>query len=502
MNGSLDRTAMRCMPFLLGPFGRSILIVKTDTHALTGAFERTVPMDNPILTPELLRAINAGDITQLRDAVESVHPAEFADFIVALEDADVWRLLGAISEQQAADIFSHFDLYRQVELASGTHRKAMAEMLEKLPHDDRADLVRRLDPQVAEQILPLVAFVEREDIRKLASYEEGTAGGLMSSDYATLRPDITLAQALEQVRIQAPTRETIYYIYVVDQNHKLIGLVSLKDLILGKPGQLVGDISYEEVISVDVGLDQEAVARTIEKYDLLAIPVTNGDHKLVGIITHDDAIDVIRQEQQEDIEKLMAIRGSHMAGEYLRTSSFQHFRNRVVWVVILGVFGLVSGLIVQNSEGLLINFAILIAFVPMLADTGGNTGSQSATLVVRALALGEVEPKHVLRVLFKEFKVSSMLALVLAGVAFGRVMLLGGGSTMPEGTSLAWVGLSISIALGLQVVTATLIGAMLPLFAAKLKLDPALVASPALTTIVDITGLLLFFGIAKLLLPV
>ena len=273
-------------------------------------------------------------------------------------------------------------------------------------------------------------------------------------------------------------------------------------MILGRPEQLVKDISYEDVVSVDVGDDQEAVVRTIEKYDLLAIPVTTGDRKLVGIITHDDAIDVLRQEQQEDIEKLMAIRGSHMAGEYLRTSSWEHFRNRVVWVVILGVFGLVSGLIVQRSEGLLFQFAILVAFIPMLADTGGNTGSQSATLVVRALALGEVIPKDVLRVLFKELKVSVLLAVVLAAVAFGRVMLLGSSSALPVGVSLAWVGTAISIALGLQVVSSTMIGALLPLIAAKLKLDPALVASPALTTIVDITGLLLFFGTAKLLLPV
>ena len=457
---------------------------------------------NPILTPELLKLISSGDITQLREVIEDVHPAEIADFVSDQENVDVWRLLAAIPQQQAADVFSHFDLYRQVELASGAHRQAMAQMLEKLPHDDRADLVRRLDPKVAAQILPLVAIAEREDIRKLTSYAEGTAGGLMSSDFATLRPDVTLAQALEQVRIQAPTRETIYYIYVVDEMQRLIGLVSLKNLILGRPEQLVKDISYEDVVSVDVGDDQEAVVRTIEKYDLLAIPVTTGDRKLVGIITHDDAIDVLRQEQQEDIEKLMAIRGSHMAGEYLRTSSWEHFRNRVVWVVILGVFGLVSGLIVQRSEGLLFQFAILVAFIPMLADTGGNTGSQSATLVVRALALGEVIPKDVLRVLFKELKVSVLLAVVLAAVAFGRVMLLGSSSALPVGVSLAWVGTAISIALGLQVVSSTMIGALLPLIAAKLKLDPALVASPALTTIVDITGLLLFFGTAKLLLPV
>ncbi|NLX14603.1 MAG: hypothetical protein GXY44_13255 [Phycisphaerales bacterium] len=207
-------------------------------------------------------------------------------------------------------------------------------------------------------------------------------------------------------------------------------------------------------------------------------------------------------DRQEDVEKLMAISGRHQAGEYLRTGALVHFKNRVGWVVILGLLGLVSGLIVQNYEGLLMQFAILAAFMPMLADTGGNTGSQSATLVVRALALEEVRPRDFLRVLFKELKVSVLLALVLAFVAFGRVLVFGGGSTMPEGSSLNWIGLAISIALGLQVVSATMTGAILPLLAAKLKLDPAIVASPALTTIVDITGLLLFFGTAKILLGV
>ena len=457
-------------------------------------------MTNPILAPELLELINTGDTAKLQEAVDAVHPAEMADFVAALNDADIWRLLAAIPKQQAAEIFSHFDLDRQATLAGGANRQAMATLLEELPHDDRADLVQRLDPQVAEQILPLVARAEREDIRKLTSYAEGTAGALMSSDYATLRPDMTVAQSLDQIRVQAPSKETIYYIYVVDEANRLIGFVSLKDLILAKPTQLVRDVMHEEVIIADVNEDQEPVARKIEKYDLLAIPITNGDRRLVGIITHDDALDVIRQEQQEDVEKLMAISGRHTAGEYLRTPAIRHFRNRVVWVVILGVLGLVSGLIVQNFEGLLLHFAILAAFMPMLADTGGNTGSQSATLVVRALALGEVQPRDLLRVIFKEFQVSVLLAVVLALVAFGRVMAFGGGSTMPEGASLAWVGTAISIALGLQVISATLIGAILPLIAAKMKWDPAVVASPALTTIVDITGLLLFFGTAKLLL--
>lgn len=459
-------------------------------------------MTHPILAFELLELIDSSNLAKLREVVDTVHPAETADFVAALDDGDIWRLLSALRKQQAAEIFSHFDLERQVELADEANHQAMARMLEDLPADDRVDLVQRLDPRVAEQILPLVAKAEREDIRKLASYAEGTAGALMSSEYATLRPEMTVARALEQVRIQAPKKETIYYIYVVDERHRLIGLVSLKDLILAKPAQQIRDIMHEDVICVQVSNDQEHVAHTIEKYDLLAVPVTNGDGKLVGIVTHDDVLDVIRQEQQEDVEKLMAIGGRHQAGEYLRTPVLTHFKNRVVWVVILGILGLVSGLIVQSFEGLLLQFAILAAFMPMLADTGGNTGSQSATLVVRALAMEEVRPRDILRVILKELRVSVLLAVVLALVAFGRVLALGGGSTRPEGASLTWIATAISIALGFQVISATLIGAILPLGAAKMKLDPAVVASPALTTIVDITGLLLFFGTAKLLLGV
>lgn len=462
-------------------------------------------MPNPILVPELLELIDSGDRAQLLEVVEELHPAEIAEFAAALHDADIWRLLASVPQTVAAEIFSNFELDRQVDLASGANRQAMARMLEELPHDDRADLVQRMDRQVAEQILPLVARAEREDIRKLASYEEGTAGALMSSDYATLRPDITVAQALDLVRAQAPTKETIYYIYVVDDAHRLIGLVSLKDLILARPSQLVRDIMHEEVIFCNVNEDQETVARKIEKYDLLAIPVTNGENKLIGIITHDDTMDVIRQEQQEDVEKLMAIGGRHQIGQYMNMPVVSHFRNRAPWLVVLAILGLVSGLIVMSFESLLARFSILIAFIPMLADTGGNTGSQSATLVIRALALGEISTTDALRVLFKEFRVSIMLAVVLACVAFGRVLAgvaIFGGEGVPAGYSLVWVGMAISVALGLQVISATLLGAILPLVAAKFNRDPALIASPALTTVVDMSGVLLFFGTVRLLLNI
>jgi magnesium transporter len=459
-------------------------------------------MANPLIVPELLELLDSGDIATLREVVDEVHPGEMAEFIDAMDDADVWRLMGALEHHHAAEVFTNLPLDHQVTLATGANRQAMATMLEAMPHDDRADLVRQLDEQVANEILPLVAKAEREDIRKLVSFEEGTAGSRMSSDYATLHPDLTVAQALDQIRIQAPTKETIYYIYVTDDANHLIGFVSLKDLILARPTLTVREVMHEDVISVNVNDDQEAVARTIAKYDLLAIPVVNGERRLVGIVTHDDAIDVIRQEQQEDMEKFMGIAGRHQVGEYLKTPAWLHFRKRAYWIVGLAALGLVSGIIIHGFEDTLTAMIILALYMPMVADTGGNTGSQSATVVVRALALHEIAPRDILRVLYKELKISVLLAAILGLLSFGKVMFLSHGSEVPAGQTLAGIGTCIAVALSLQVITATLIGAVLPMLAARFRMDPAVVASPALTTVVDITGLLIYFTSAKLLLGV
>lgn len=461
---------------------------------------RKAAMKQTLLVPELRELLEANDLETLRRFCTDHHPATVAELISGLEASEIWQILHLLNVKDRAEVFSNFDLDHQVELATGENRREMAKLLEEMDPDERADLVRRLDEIVREELLPLVVKAEREDIRKLVSFAEGTAGSVMNTDYAVLKPGIAVGQALEQIRFQAPSKETIYYIYVVDDQNRLVGFVSLRDLIMAHPARKISEVMHKDVIAVNVGDDQEEVARKIEKFDLIAIPVVDENRMLLGIVTHDDALDILRQEQQEDVEKLMAIVGRHQAGEYLRTPPWVHFKNRVVWVVILSVIGLISGLIVQNFEGLLLQFAILAAFMPMLADTGGNTGSQSATLVVRALATEEILPRDVLRVVAKELRVSLLLATVLAMVAFARVLVFGGGSTMPQGYSLTWIATAISIALALQVISSTLIGAVLPLFVAKLKWDPAVVASPALTTIVDITGLLLFFGTAKLLL--
>lgn len=526
-------------------------------------------MDIETPQTDLKALLDRADQQALKDFCEDHHPATVAEALAEMEINDIWAVLHLLSVEQRAWIFPHFDLELQVELAGGERRRDMAKLLEEMEADERADLVQELDEKVRDEILPLVAKAEREDIRRLASYEEGTAGSVMTTDYAVLRRDTTVAEALKQVRTQAPGKETIYYLYVVNERHQLEGLVSLRKLILSKPEQRVEDIMADDILSVNVNDDQEEVARKIEKFDLLAIPVLSSDSVLLGIVTHDDALDILRQEQQEDVERLMAIAGSHSTREYMTTPIWSHFRNRIVWILPLAVFGLISGMIIQENESLIQFLPLLAIFIPMLADTGGNTGSQSATLVVRALALQEIKTKDFLRVLGREVRVAVLLALALSLVAFGRVMFFGTRAgdrdALPEALNASdlwvehqgewtplsvstdglprerlargegvevfqrqttdsgehefvrissvlppseppptltvfYIGLTVSLALALQVVSSTLLGAFLPLSASWFKVDPALVASPALTTCVDISGVFIFFTVTGLML--
>jgi len=459
-------------------------------------------MKNPLLVPELRQFLAENDFPRLQDFCVNNHPGDVADFISALEPNEIRGILMHIEPQLRAEIFSHFNDGLQLDISETLNRRELVRLIADMSPDDRVDLIKHIPDERRERILPGLAQAEREDIRRLAAYAEGTAGAVMTSEYALLQPDLTVAAAIDKLRAEAPDKETIYYAYVVDKNRTLIGFVSLKDLILASPGKKIEDLMHREVICCRASDDQELAARLIAKYDLLALPVVNGQNVLLGIITHDDAIDVINQEHTEDMEKFMAIGGSHETGTYLQTSAWEHFKNRIGWLVALALIGLVSGYIVHRYESLLLQFAVLATFMPMLADTGGNAGSQSATLVVRALAIGEIAFRDILKVLWKEFKVALPMAVFLAGLAYARVIFFAGNSTITMQYPLWLIGLAVSIALGLQVATATLVGALLPLAAARLKLDPAVVASPALTTLVDITGLLIFFSTAKWMLGI
>ena len=451
---------------------------------------------------DLQALLAAGDAREFKTFCASGHPAAIAEAIAPLGVSVAWAILRHADVPLRAEIFSHLDQDLQMDIIETLRRGEIAGLLAAMPHDERADLFKSLPEERRAAVLPALAQAEREDIRRLIAHAEGTAGAVMTSDYATLAPQLTAIEAIHRLRDVAPDKETIYYAYVVDENRRLLGFVSLKDIILARREGRLADIMHTEVFCVRVDDDQEVAARQIQKYDLLALPVLDGRGALVGIITHDDAMDIITQEHTEDMEKFMAIAGPHEDAVYMKTSVWGHFRNRYPWVVALAVLGLVSGLIVQNFENLLMRFTVLAAFMPMLADTGGNTGSQAATLVVRALALKEVSVKDLFRILSKEVGVALLLALLLGAIAFARVVGLGGGAAVPDGASLLRIACAISVALGLQVVTSTLVGALLPLGAARMQWDPAVVASPALTTIVDITGLLIYFTTAKLFLNI
>ncbi len=457
---------------------------------------------NPLLVPELREMLQAGNTEALRDFCESGHPAIIAEMISALSSEEAWKVLLNAGSSLRSEIYSHLDIDIQVEIVGMLNRREIAALLSDMYSDDRADLFKELPEELRENVLPALAQAEREDIRRLSSYSEGTAGAAMTSEYVSLPINLTASQAIDRLREVAPDKETIYYAYVVDEKRRLLGLISLRDLIVARRDTRVEKIMNTDVVFARVGDDQEDVVRKIQKLDLLALPVINGGDALVGIVTYDDAMDIISQEQTEDMEKFMAIMGSHENAAYMKTPVWEHFRNRFPWVFVLAILGLVSGYIVQSFEGLLMQFTILAAFMPMLADTGGNTGSQSATLVVRALALKEISAKDILAILAKEFRVSMLLAVMLGIIAFGRVFFFSGGMNAHNSISLVRIAFAVSLALGMQVVTSTLVGALLPLGASKMKWDPAVVASPALTTIVDITGLLIYFTTARLMLGI
>jgi len=459
-------------------------------------------MQDPLLIPELREYITENKTETLKAFFEKTTPAVGAEYLAAFAPTEVWRVIRTLKADIGAEIFAFLDQDVQLEIAAAIKRQEIARLLSEMSSDDRVDLLKRIPEERREAIMPALAMAEREDIRRLSAYREGSAGAVMTSDYATLTKELTVAQAIDRLRKEAPDKETIYYAYVLDKDRHLVGFVSLKDLILAHANARVGSIMHRDVIQAEVTDDQEEAARQIQKYDLIALPVVNEVGSLVGIITHDDAIDIITQEHTEDMEKLMAIAGSHEAKVYLRTSSWTHFKNRAVWIVGLAALEIVSGFIIHSYESTLMSLMILALYMPMIADTGGNTGSQSATVVIRAMALGEIGVKDAARVLFKEMKIALLLSLVLGVLSWGKVMFLSQGTAIPAGFSLAKIGVAISLALAFQVVTATLVGAMLPLGAARMKWDPAVVASPALTTIVDITGLLIYFSTAKLLLGI
>ena len=452
---------------------------------------------SPSLVHELIENENYIELVRLSN---SIHPITIAEALANLEPEAIWKVLTHLPPVTRAEVFVEMEEQDQLDILATLSTRELTQLFNRMSPDDRADLFNELEEETQNEVLRGLAHAQREDIRQLSSYEEGTAGSIMTSDYICLSPDTTAGESINRMRTQGPKRKSLYYIYVVDEQRKLLGFVSLRDIILAPQYKKLGDMTHRDIIVAGVDDDQEDSVQKIAKYDLMAVPVVNGDGILVGVITSDDAIDVMQQENTEDMEKLMAISGSHSDTSYLNTSIWEHFRRRVPWIVVLSFIGLISGFVIQSFENTLSAVFVLALYMPMVADTGGNTGSQSASVIIRSLALQQLKTRDFIRVLLKELSISLLLSCVIAVLVYGRVMFFTVESAIPAAYSLHSIGIAIALALSIQVVSATLIGAILPLSATALKLDPAVVASPALTTTVDITGLLIYFFTASTIL--
>ncbi len=440
---------------------------------------------------------------KLIEELTALPEVEVAEFLSNIDENEALLLFNKFEPDFKSEVFSNFHLDLQIKLIEYFSPKEIADLFSDMSSDDRADIFQNLDTEKQDKILPYLTKSVRDDIISLSTYPKQTAGGNMSSNFATVNKHMTVQQALDQIRKDAPTKDTIYYIYVVDAEKQLIGFVSLKDIILAQSDQTIENILNKDVIFSEVNEDQETAIQKIEKYDLLAIPVVNNEHKLVGIITHDDAFDIIRQEQTEDMEKFMGISGEHKLKAYLNTSVWDHFKSRAFWINVLAALGIISGIIIANFGHTLTNLIVLMLYIPMMSSAGGNSGSQAATVVIRAILLEEIDHTDWWRVLFKELRISLLLGGSLGLWVFLKIFIFTSPSAIgPTELSLYMIGISIGIALAVQVITATVLGALLPLIASRFRLDPAVVASPVLSTIVDITGLLIYFSCAKIILRI
>ncbi len=434
---------------------------------------------------ELLKNHNKAEIRAL---LEQMHKADFAKAINDFSPTNALSLILLLPLPSQSALFAYLEPQHQADIASVMSRNDLAALFSSMESDERADLYNRLTKKQQYALLPGLAQAEREDIRRLASYPEETAGAMMSSDYATLQSHWSVKHALKRLRLEAPDKETIYITYVIDAERRLLGTVSLRELILANPEKLIAEIMLKEVVSTHVDHDQEQVAKMISYYDLLALPVLDGENKLVGIVTYDDAMDAVVAEATEDAQKSASVSALH--SPLNRVGFWELYRKRIGWLVLLVFGALLSGAGIAFFEDIIAAHVALVFFMPLLVGSGGNAGSQSAALMVRALATGEVEFKDWTKVLGRECFVAGALGLTMGATVFALGLFRGG----PE------IAIVVSFAMVCVVVVGSLFGLCLPFVLSRIKLDPATASGPLVTTIVDACGVLIYFGFAKLML--
>ena len=453
-----------------------------------------------ILEKAILKMLEDKKYATLRDILVTMNPSDVAGLFEGLDEKQIPLMFRLLTKEQAAETFVEMDPEAQELLIRGFSDNELKEVLDELYADDAADIVEEMPANVVKRILKTADPELRSSINQILRYPEYSAGSIMTTEYVSLRPHMTVEEAILRIRRQGVDKETIYTCYVLDKDRTLIGMVTVKDLLLAPDDEMtIEEIMITNLIFVNTKTDQEEVARMFSKYNFLALPVVDGEERMVGIVTFDDAMDVMEEEATEDMELMSGMTPSEKP--YLRSSAFELFKNRIPWLMLMMVSATFTGLIITAFEGALAAQVALTAFIPMLMGTGGNSGSQSSVTVIRSLSLGELKLGDILEVLWKELRTSILCGVALAVVCFAKIWLVDHLLFGNQDITLM-VDLVVCLALAVTVVVAKIVGCLLPIGAKALKLDPAVMASPFISTIVDALSLLVYFLFAKMLLGV
>jgi magnesium transporter len=449
---------------------------------------------NVTLTDTIKVLLDDKKFSTLRDILITMKPFDIAAVFENLQDEKMPILFRILPKELAAETFVEMDDETQEFLIHGFSDSELKEVVDELFVDDAVDLIEEMPANVVKRILRQADKDMRKQINELLKYPEDSAGSIMTTEFIVLRPDMTAEMAIKRIRRTGVDKETIYTCYVTDANNKLIGITTVKDLLLAEDDELVKSIMEENVISVTTLADQEQVAQMFSNYNFLALPVVDNENRLVGIVTIDDAIDVIQEEATEDIEKMAAVLPSDKP--YMKTSVFGLYKKRAPWLLILMLSATFTSAIISSFEAVLANVLILSSFIPMITGSGGNAGSQASVSVIRALSLGEIHFRSIFLVLWKEFRVSILCGITLAAANFVKLLLF----DLNGQENAFMIALVISLTLVGTIIMAKLVGSSLPLLASKVGFDPAVMANPLISTVCDSLSLLIYFGVAKLIL--
>ncbi len=450
---------------------------------------------------EIFELIEGKKYARLRELLSDMNPADIAQILEDVPERELPVIFRILPKELAAEVFVEMDSEMQQLLIEAFSDTELREVMDELFMDDTVDIIDEMPATVAKRILSQTDAKTRKMINQLLAYPDDSAGSIMTTEYVDLKKNMTVDQAFDRIRNVGLDTETIYTCYVIDQSRHLLGIVTVKDLLLNEKSRVLSDIMDENIIYANTLDDKEEVAGQFEKYDLMALPVVDKESRLVGIVTVDDAIDVIQDEATEDIEKMAAILPSDKS--YFRTGVFSTFKARIPWLMLLMISATFTGAIISSFEEKLTIFPALIAFIPMLMDTGGNSGSQSSVTIIRGISLGDIEFRDIFKVIWKEVRVALCCSTALAAVNFVKLwlvdyLLL---HTFDPGKQIPEI-LVVCFTLLLTVIVAKFIGCVLPILAKRIGFDPAVMASPFITTIVDAISLFIYFRTAILILGI